>query len=555
MTVAQRLRPLLPFVLIAALAFGFRVVIMVDRAAAPNEMSAWDPLPEGSDQRTYVGKMQDFLRGEYPPKRFFYQPGLVYFLTAASTLLGTSDLVALRLFSAALSALNCAFLAYVTWRLTGRRLAGLAAGFLLALYPVSACYDTDFVITSQAIILATLILGAVWLSWNRPRHLVAPLLLGVLTGLGAATRFELVAPGCACALWLLYQRKDADGLRQFALVALGVIIAIAPVALHNRAGGADYLITPVGSAVMYHGNSRDAEGIASPSNADRTTHIDHLHYLALDIALEPLRFAQLVAHKVTLFFSSIEPGNNLDFRKSCEDESTLLSLNPLNFSVLLVLTLAGLTALWQDGNRSPVQLLLFAGAAYTFVVIIGLVESRVKTPVIVWMMPAAGYALDRALLVVRRGTALAALRRSWPLLLATALLLAVIHAGATALPRDVTVAALPPEATPAGLRYDDTVELVGWQVREQYSPRHTLEPFHPWVVSLYWRLLEPTAIDYSFSLKYRIGAETLLEYDRPLGYTVFPRDFTSQWQAGLIMLSISVRPGVATRVPWKRQVA
>ena len=149
MTVGGRLRPLWPSLLILVLALGHRLAIMADRAAAPNELSAWDPLPEGSDQNSYYRQFLDLQEGRFPPARFYYQPGIVYFLGFAGLLTGSDGLLQLRLFTAALAALNCALTAAFTWRATGRRGAGLAAGLLLALYPVSAFYDTDLVITAM----------------------------------------------------------------------------------------------------------------------------------------------------------------------------------------------------------------------------------------------------------------------------------------------------------------------------------------------------------------------------------------------------------------------
>ena len=208
---------------------------------------------------------------------------------------------------------------------------------------------------------------------------------------------------------------------------------------------------------------------------------------------------QLSLHKLALFLSSIEPGNNLDFNKSGQGVSVLLARNPLNFSVLLVLTLTGLLLLWRGGQRSLAILLLAGAGTFLFMVLLVWVESRLKTPVIAWMLPAAGYAVARALTAMRNGSLPAVLRSNLRLLAGSALLLLLIQAGATGLPRDVIVPDLPADAIHAGLHYDDTLELVGWQVREQYSPRHTLQPFQPWVVSLYWRLLQETAVDYSFS--------------------------------------------------------
>lgn len=148
-----------PLLFIIILAFSYRLVIMADRAAAPNELANWDPLPKGTDQSAYFARFLALQRGDFPPASFYYQPGIVYFLGFAGALLQTSDMAALRLFQAFLAALNCGLMALFTWRATGSRTAGLASGLLLALYPVSAFYDTDFVITSQALVLATLLFG------------------------------------------------------------------------------------------------------------------------------------------------------------------------------------------------------------------------------------------------------------------------------------------------------------------------------------------------------------------------------------------------------------
>ena len=304
-----RIRIILPFLCIVALAFGYRLVIMADRAAAPNEESFWDPLPAGNDQSAYIQQLNELRSGDFPAGPFYFQPGIVYILGAVAAIAGTTDLLALRLIQAALASLNCGLMAVVAWQITDRRRAGLIAGALLALYPVGACYDTDFVITSQAVIIATMMLACTRLAECRPGNLAAPLCLGLLTGFGAITRFELIAPGLVCAVWLLRRRSA----RHLLLALAGAAIIIAPIALHNRAGGSSHLISSEGPRLLYQGNNRDTAGVYGPSNASRTTKLDYFHYLLQDIALEPVRFAQLWLRKATLFLSDIEYGNNLDF--------------------------------------------------------------------------------------------------------------------------------------------------------------------------------------------------------------------------------------------------
>ena len=308
-----------------------------------------------------------------------------------------------------------------------------------------------------------------------------------------------------------------------------------PVILHNRAGGAKYLFVPIGPRVFYYGNARDAEGIASQSNAEHSTRLDYFQYFLHDVALEPGRFIELWLHKIGVFLSSTVTGQNLDFQKFIDGFPSVLALVPMNFSVLLVLALVGWLLLWRERETRFLAFLLIACFfSFLFAVVITYVESRFKAPVIVWMLPAAGFALDQIFSALRRKRLKTMLLKYSKHFLAIFVLLLAIQFAANDLPRDVIVSDLPHSATAAGLRYDDSLELVGWQVRTQYSAEHTIEPYHPWVVSLYWRLLHPTATNYSFTLKYYIDGEEVTEYDRPIGYTVYPRDNTSEWQSGAI---------------------
>ncbi|MCY4540705.1 MAG: hypothetical protein OXE52_20985 [Chloroflexi bacterium] len=525
----------LPFLLVTLIAFGYRLIIMEERASAPNQISAWDPLPIGTDQNTYIAQMHELFRGEFPPKAFFYQPGIVYFLAAVAKVIQSTELYSLRLALVALASLNCGLMAMIAAWATGRRRAGLLAGLLLAFYPVSAYYDTDFIITSQAVILATLMLGFAWWAIRRPRNLLASFALGILLGAGIVTRFQLIAPGFICVIWAVASRGWVRAATKVSLALIGLLLLTLPVILHNRAGGANHLIVPIGPRVFYYGNARDAEGIASRSNAERSTKLDYFHYFLQDVALEPRRFIELSLHKVGVFLSSFVTGQNLDYQEFRDDSSGALALNPLNFTLLFALSLVGWRMLWQQRETRSLSLLLVTGfCAYLLAVMGVYVETRFRTPVVAWMLPAAGLALDRLFQALRSERLTALIRRYYKQGLAISGLLLAVQFALDSLPQDVIVPELPSSATATGLRYDDTLELLGWQVRPQYSARHTIKPFHPWVVSLYWRLLQPTEQNYAFSLKYFIGDKAIIEYDRPIGYTVFPRDRTSEWHVGKI---------------------
>ncbi len=520
---------------IVLLAFAYRMVILAERAAAPPEIGAIDPLPGGSDQRTYYHQALAFATGEFPPITFYYQPGIAYYLRGVMLLTGSESLITLRVVGIALAALNCGLMVAVAWLATGRRAVGYLAGGILAIYPIAAFYDTDLVITSQAVILATAqLLGAVWL-WRRPGQWWGALLLGLAAGASAVTRIEVAILAPVFSLWLLAARRDRWAFLQISLATIVALLIVTPFMQHNRRGGRDSIgITPVPEILIYLGNNRDTAGTAAPSNASRTTSDDYLAYLRKDIRLDPRRFVDLQLFKTALFLSDHEPGNNLNYRLNGSQPSQALAWNPLNFPILLAAFLFGISQLIRKRNLALAILLLFASLTFFLVIMLEIVLSRYFQPIIIIFLPAAAYGLVSLWDAARDGRLRRLLLRSLPTLLGIVILSTVAVYGTKRLPRDPVVAELPAGAAAQHLLYDDTLELVGWQLRDEYSPRNVMAPFHPWVVSLYWRLREPVDIDYSFALKFLIDEAELLSVDYPLGYIVYPRIFTSEWKADQI---------------------
>jgi hypothetical protein len=528
--------------LIVLLAFALRMVIIVDRARAPNAISAFDPLPQGTDQLTYYTQIAAFREGSFPPAQYFYQPGMSWFLIAASALVRTDNLGVLRILIAALASINGGlFVATVRLAFGHRWVAGLA-GVFLAIYPVGAFYDTDFVITSQTTVLISLALfGILWL-WRYPRQWAGVVLYGACFGALAITRFEAIALAPVFGLWLIAVRRDRMAILQVAAAALIGIGVTLPIILHNRAGGADYLITPVGRAEIYRGNNRDTGGDYGGGQASRTTTNDYLKYLKNDTLLSPRRFVELELHKVGMYLSPEEPGNNLNYVISGESVSPVLRAIPLDFRILLALTIFGLFALIRD--RQPTAALFgLSFLAFMAAILMIWVEARLRTPTILFMIPAATYGLvDLAEHFpvrwhggpprVRRGEQ-DARRRLIPVPIAAAVLILASFANHH-LPRPVTVDRLPSSAQPANVVYDQTLELVGWRIREEYSRAGIFEPFRPYVVSLYWQLLKPTDVDYSFSLGLIVDGERLTSFDHPIGMVSYPGTPTSRWDIGSI---------------------
>ena len=517
--------------LIIALAFSYRFVIIWDRAVAPENSGNFDPLPSGSDQLTYYSTIFDFHAGTYPPPTFFYQPGISYFLIGLTSLIDSTNLLVIRLALAAFASINCGLL-YAVTRLAfdSRRISTIAA-VILAFYPVGAFYDTDLVITSQAIILLTIAsLGALWM-YRMPRRWIGALLLGIVIGFGAITRLEIAVSAFALTAWLLIvglTRKSS--LLPFALTLLVAVGFIAPVALHNRQGGAEYLITPVGAVAIYVGFNRDGNGTAFATRADFTTHFDYYHYLALDVQLEPRRFVELVLRKMGLFFSATEPGNNLNYMIAGENVSPVLRFNPLDFRVLIVLTAFGIVALWREKRAQLLPFLVVCGSMFGMTMLI-YVEARIRDPIIAAMIPVAAYGVDNLWQGFRRP---AFWKQRLPLIVVLAIALILAWAAENHLPRKVTTNSLPLTAQPVNALYNDELRLVGYRIEDQYTDRGHFEPFRPYVVTLFWMLERPTSIDYSYALKFVIDSQAIDQFDYPLGYVNYPQIGTSDWNVGTI---------------------
>ena len=524
---------------VIALAFAFRLVIIVDRAYEPHD-GAFAPLPAGSDQRTYYSHIQGFRDGTFPPDTFWYQPGMSYFMIGASALMRTDDLGALRVLVAALASINCGLFIAVTRLALGRRDAAILAGVLLAFYPVGAFYDTDFVITSQATVLLTLALfGILWL-WRSPRNWAGAVLYGLSFGALAVTRFEPVFLAPVFGLWLIAVRRDRKAVLQVALAAVVCVGVMLPVILHNRAGGADYLITPVGAEEIYRGNNRDTRGDYGGGQASRTTTDDFWTYLLHDIRLSPRRFVELVLHKAGMYLSPAEPGNNLNYALSGEKVSPLLRAVPLDFRILLILALYGLVILIRQ--RHPAVALLAVSFLVLMAAILTIwVEARLRTPTIVFMVPAAAYGiatLVEQFPVTRSGGAWAVsgvkLRRALAPIPLIVVVVALAYVAEIDLPRPPTVSALPATARPVGATYDNTLRLVGYEVQTEYSRAGIIEPFKPYVITFYWQLLERTSIDYGFGLAYIIDDQRVIGFDHPVGVVNYPFTPTSEWEPGTI---------------------
>ncbi|MBO9309274.1 MAG: glycosyltransferase family 39 protein [Chloroflexi bacterium] len=534
-------RDIATVLLIIGVAFAFRAIIIYERAAAPDNAGNFDPLPIGSDQSYYYWSIFGFRSGEFPPQAFYFQPGMSYFLIGLSYILNTTNLAVLRFAISALGAINCGLLYALVQLAFGNHAISAISSAILAIYPVIAFHDTDFTVVSPATVLLSLALfGALWM-YRKPEQWLGALLIGLAIGAGLTMRPEVAVTSSLLMVYLTIIRWRARrSVVPFVLCSLVALAIVAPIAIHNIRGGASHLITPMGGAAIYNGFNRDASGVCIGTRADFTTRFDHFHFLRLDIQLEPARFVELILRKIGLFFSATEPGNNLDYTQSGENVSALLRMNPLDFRILIALTIFGVVAAWRRREPTLPFFLLACVGMFSMTMLLW-IESRIRTPIVAAMIPLSAYGLVD---IFRHCRQVSFWRRCAAILALLSIGFALSWWAENNLPRKVTLSSLPKGAQPLGAVYNQELHLVGYRIQDQYTHRGRFEPFRPYVVTLYWKLERPTQIDYSFSLKLVVAGEEVESFDHPIGFVNYPPLPTSKWQHGLIYvehIGMSVR--------------
>lgn len=186
------------------------------------------------DERAYAEIARHLARGDgYVSDSYRANPGLPVYLSLVFRFFGENLLLA-RLGQCVAGGLTCALLYRIGARLAGEP-AGIASGFLLAVYPphiyLSGVFYAECLLVfwgALAVYLAVCSIGGgpnVWLA----------LLTGVALGLAALTRSVLaVWIPCVCVAWL-YEAKDAWRKRLFlcAMLLIGSAATILPWTVRN----------------------------------------------------------------------------------------------------------------------------------------------------------------------------------------------------------------------------------------------------------------------------------------------------------------------------------
>jgi hypothetical protein len=430
------------------------------------------------------------------------------------------------------------------WLAARRAAAAWLAGGLYALYPVAAFYSTTFWdSTLSAGLVAGLAALTLWqaqaLRWWRT------LAIGALCGLLVVTRQNLallaLVPLVVVALGAVgWQRK----LAQCAALALAAGLVVAPFTLHNylASGGQLIPVATTGGVELYMGLNRDSAGLHGYNAATDTLNTAPLAGILRDFRLDASRMLGLAALKTVRFFGAGEIGNSYAY-DDVRAQTPLLGI-PLSHAGLCALGLFGWLVLWRHNRRAALVLAGFVGLCalshtltFTF--------SRIRFPVTPALAAAAGGLALLAQARLRRPTrhgiaaaalGLAALSTPW-----------WVQPGM--LVRERVHDALPADAVPLGIVFDDVLELVGWRA----FPGMWDAPVQQWgevgdayAVELFWRLARPVPEDLAFYIAYVQDGQRVLSLDQQLGNVSYPPAPTSGWEAGPLyseIVGFRLKPG------------
>jgi len=358
--------------------------------------------------RTALGILQEGHQGA-----FFRPPLYPLFLAAVYRVFGHSaGAVAWIQFVLGLAALVPAYRLAERW--FGER-AALAGVWIGACYPLRIFFEGE---TLDVTLFTFLLLGATWKLWQALEEgvLARVFLAGLLYGAAALTRpnvllaLPFIAAGAALDFRIGWKRLLVPGL----VGALGVMLALAPVSLHNwRAEGAFMPVAANGGVNFFLGNERGSTGLTPvppglrweqtmtrPVRAGQLTLSgqDRWWYAraAKEIRAAPAHWLRLLWAKTALFVNAAESSNN-----KALGHFTAASFPVRHYrwwyGVLVCLALPGLA------TRPARTVACFASiiAGFGVSVVLFFVSERYRLPIVPLLAPAAAAGAGELILAVR----------------------------------------------------------------------------------------------------------------------------------------------------------
>jgi len=225
------------------------------------------------DAHEYDRWAQEIAAGDWLGKEAFYQAPLYPYFLALNYVAFGHDLLAVRVVQVVLGSLACVLLAAAGVRFFSFRV-GIAAGLLLAAYPMAIFFDTIIQKSVLDLLLMTLVLWLLALLSQTP-SMQGWFLIGVALGLFALTRENalVLLPVIGVWLWIHFRGESSRRRLQWSLLLVGgLALVLFPVGLRNRLVGGEFYITSSHFGPnLYIGNHEGANGQFIPLRWGRST--------------------------------------------------------------------------------------------------------------------------------------------------------------------------------------------------------------------------------------------------------------------------------------------
>ena len=376
--------------------------------------------PQMLDSWYYHRWATDIVSGNFWGKDvFFLRPFYQYLLALIYAIFG-QHVLAVQLIQTAFATVSCFLLYNTTRRIFGNRPAIFAA-FGFALTGILVFYTGALLYVEVTVLLSLLFL---WLVLIAGRRLWLWVLAGISFGLLVICRPEVLVAAPFLLVWLVHRSSSnvpgpsslvtRRGLIAMTVVALAVV-AIVPV--RNYIVARDPVLFTAHSGMnFYYGNNPSADGTWQPTREfEKGGGFSHERLLELSrtidgkevkpsqasaywtrqglkfITGQPLAYLKLLGRKFMLFLSNYEVPNNY-YPETARAASLPLRLAFVNYGLVLAFGLLGMVWAWpKRGQAAPAYLFV---AAYLVSALLSYVLSRLRAPVIPFLLMFAGYGLS-----------------------------------------------------------------------------------------------------------------------------------------------------------------
>jgi tetratricopeptide (TPR) repeat protein len=372
------------------------------------------------DDAEYLRLAQRAAGGDWAlgPGAYYVSPLYIYFLAAVFRLAGMAVLPA-QVLQATLGAAAAALVALTGRRLFGPR-AGLLAGLLVAGTGVLAFAEILVLQSSLDAFLAALALERLSAALEHPavaRFVTA----GAAFGLLGLNRPNALAACAIVVVAVLAVDRSRRGVGSALALLAGVALALAPVAVRNRAvtgewvlvsshGGLNFLIgnhagatgayaAPPGITPTIAGQSADTKRVAEAAAGRPLSDAEVSQHFYREgrrfVREEPRAAAALLLRKLALTFGRVELPLNYSYAYWSRDEPTILRALVVGAWLLVPLGLAGLAVPPRVPRPALVAWASFV-PAYAVAVALFFVAWRYRLPLLVALAVPAGAAIDWA---------------------------------------------------------------------------------------------------------------------------------------------------------------